>query len=350
MAGIDSLVKGAVGSFAKDKVASYLSPAQMDFITFALNPQGYLLDKGVNAAANALGYGSQYRELKGGAQADKEYYKEVMRDSIGDMLPDTVGDFVRATPRISEADRQPAGEYIAWDPATESWTTQGSPRPVSTSTSADFDNTVRDMTYGTQTPGTGKAVGPLPEGNPIFESNVSNLPYELQSTPVSGAPEGFDPALLAAIIRDANTTNTGATDDLGEVTIVDQKTPSGGDLSYTEIIDILNSTPSVGGSRSLNVPVTESLAPVGSTYDSNLGMNVPVTESLAPVGSTYDSNLGMNVPVTESLAPEGYMFDAGSGMNEYFGGSGGGGGLGKYYDDFSSAAYGKGGQIPRGIR
>ena len=329
MAGINNLVKGAVGTLAKDKVSQYLSPAQMDFITFALNPQGYLLDKGVNAAANALGYGSQYRELKGGAEADKEYYKEVMRDSIGDMLPDTVGDFVRATPRISEADRQPAGEYIAWNPDTQSFETQGSPRPVSTSNSAAFENTVRDMQYGTQTPGTGKAVGPLPEGNPIFESNVSNLPYEIKSTPVSGAPEGFDPALLAAVIRDtgATTTGTGATDDLGEVTIVDQKTPSGGgDLSYTEMLDVLNST---------------------STYDPNLGMNVPVTDILnsAPAGSTYDPNLGMNVPVTESLAPEGYMFDAGSGMNEYFGGGGGGGSLGKYYDDFSSAAYGRGGQV-----
>ena len=332
MSGINTLVKGAVGTLAKDKVASYLSPAQMDFITFALNPQGYLLDKGVNAAANALGYGSQYRELKGGAQGENEYYKEVMRDSIGDMLPDTVGDFVRATPRISEADRAPAGTYTAFDPDTQTYIQQASSQPVvTTGTSDTFDNFVRDLNYGTQTPGTGKAVGPLPEGNPIFESNVSNLPYELQSTPVSGAPEGFDPALLAAIIRDANPTSTGATDDVGEMTIVGQKdSGSGGDLSYTDMIDVLNSTPSVGGSRSLNVPVTE---------------------SLAPVGSTYDPNLGMNVPVTESLAPEGYMFDAGSGMNEYFGGGGGGGGgLGKYYDDFSSQAYVRGGQIPRGIR
>jgi hypothetical protein len=293
MSGINSLVKGTVSSFAKDKVASYLSPSQLDFLTFALNPQAYLLDKGVNAAANALGYGSQYRELKGGAEADKEYYKEVMRDSIGDMLPDTIGDFVRATPRISEADLQPAGEYIAWDPKTESWTIQGSPRPVPTGISRDaFENIARDMQYGTQTPGTGNAVGPLPEGNPIFESNVSNIPYEIKSTPVSGAPEGFDPALLAAVIRGtgATTTDTSSTDDLGEVNIVDQKTPSGGgDLSYTEMLDILNSTPSISGSR---------------------GLNVPVTESLAPVGSTYDPNLGMNVPVTESLAPEGYMFDA----------------------------------------
>ena len=312
MAGITPLVKGAVGSFAKDKVSQYLSPAQMDFITFALNPQGYLLDKGVNAAANALGYGSQYRELKGGAQDEKDYYREVMRDTIGDMLPDTVGDFVRATPRISEADRQPAGEYIAWNPDTQSFETQGSPRPVSTSNSAAFENTVRDMQYGTQTPGTGKAVGPLPEGNPIFENNVSNLPYEIKSTPVSGAPEGFDPALLAAVIRDtgATTTDTGFTDDLGEVTVVDQKTPSGGgDLSYTEMLDVLNST---------------------STYDPNLGMNVPVTESFTPIdfGGTMD-----------------YSDVFGGGYGDFGGGGGGGGGLGKYYDDFSSQAYVRGGQV-----
>jgi hypothetical protein len=130
MAGINDLVKGAVGTLAKDKVSQYLSPAQMDFITFALNPQGYLLDKGVNAAANALGYGSQYRELKGGAEDNKEWYKEVMRDAAGDALPGSIGDFVRATPRIPEADLQPAGEYIAWNPDTQSFETQQSNSPA----------------------------------------------------------------------------------------------------------------------------------------------------------------------------------------------------------------------------
>jgi hypothetical protein len=330
MAGIESLVKGAVGTLAKDKVASYLSPSQMDFITFALNPQAYLLDKGVNAAANALGYGSQYRELKGGAQGENEYYKEVMRDSIGDMLPDTIGDFVRATPRISEADQAPAGVYTAFDPDTQTYVQYGSPNPVSTGTSGAFENTVRDTQYGTQTPGTGKAVGPLPEGNPIFESNVSNLPYEIKSTPVSGAPEGFDPALLAAVIRGtgATTTDTGTTDDLGEVSIVDQKTPSGGgDLSYTEMLDILNSSPAYGPNPNINVSSTD-------------------TSNLAPVGATYDPNLGMNVPVTENLAPEGYMFDAGSGMNEYFGGGGSKGNI----EDYSYSQYRRGGQVPQGIR
>jgi hypothetical protein len=303
MAGINELVKGAVGTFAKDKVSQYLSPAQADFITFALNPQAYLLDKGVNAAANALGYGSQYRELKSGAQGENEYYKEVMRDAIGDMLPGSVGDFVRATPRNTETDNTPAGMY--YDPNVGDFVQSSNPIPVN---SARFENTVRDMQYGTQTPGTGNAVGPLPEGNPIFESNVSNLPYELMSTPVSGAPDNFDPALLAAVIRGtgATTTDTGSTDDLGEVTIVDQKTPSGGgDLSYAEMLDILNSPPA---------------------YGPNPNMNVSSTENFAPMDFGGDSN---------------YYGDFDTSMN--FGGGGGGGG--KYYDDFSSQAYAKGGRV-----
>jgi len=165
MAGIDNLVKGAVGTLAKDKVSSYLSPSQMDFITFALNPQAYLLDKGVTAAADALGYGSQYRELKGGAQDEKEYYKEVMRDTIGDMLPGGVGDFVRANPKNSEIDSSPAGTYTAWNPDTQSFEEQQSNNPVTVfdQFAADrfasgFDVTspynVASNTYiGPQTPG-----------------------------------------------------------------------------------------------------------------------------------------------------------------------------------------------------
>jgi hypothetical protein len=303
--GVESLVKGAVGTLAKDKVSPYLSPSQMDFITFALNPQAYLLDKGVNAAANALGYGSQYRELKGGAQAENDYYKEVMRDTIGDALPTSIGDFIRATPRRSEADSQPTGTYTAFDPDTQTYIQQRSSNPIARSDPTEFDNFVRDLNYGTQTPGTGKAVGPLPEGNPIFENNVSNLPYELMSTPVSGAPNNFDPALLAAVIRDANTTNTGATDDLGEITVVDQKTPSDGDLSYTEMNDILSSP---------------------STYDPNLGMNVPVTESFTPM----DFGGGMD-----------YSDVFGSGYGDF----GGGGGSKGNIEDYSYSQYRRGGQV-----
>jgi len=296
--GVESLVKGAVGTLAKDKVASYLSPSQMDFITFALNPQAYLLDKGVNAAANALGYGSQYRELKGGAQGENDYYKEVMRDTIGDALPNSIGDFVRATPRMTDAEYEARMETLRQS--------AGTPEAI-----AQFDNFVRDLNYGTQTPGTGKAVGPLPEGNPIFESNVSNLPYELMSTPVSGAPNNFDPALLAAIIRDANPTSTGATDDLGEVTVVDQKpSGSGGDLSYTDMIDVLNSSPA---------------------YGPNPNMNVPVTESFTPM----DFGGGMD-----------YSDVFGSGYGDF----GGGGGSKGNIEDYSYSQYRRGGQISRGIR
>jgi hypothetical protein len=105
---------------------------------------------------------------------------------------------------------------------------------------------------------------------------------------------------------------------LGEVTVVDQKTPSGGgDLSYTEMIDILNSSPAYGPNPNMNAPATESFAPMdfGGAMD---------------YSDVFGSSYG----------------DFGSGGS--YGGGGGGGG--RYYDDFSSAAYGKGGQIPRGIR
>jgi hypothetical protein len=367
---VDQFIKGAVGSLAKDKITNTLTPTQMELASFILNPQYYIAEKGINKIADILGYGSDYKNLSADAKSDKDYYKEIIRDSIGNVLPSSIGDIVRATPRTSEADLQPAGAYTTFDPATQTYIQQESSNPVTSANSFGFENFVRDLNYGTQTPGTGAAVGPLPEGNPIFQSNVSNLPYELQSTPVSGAPEGFDPALLAAIIRDANTTSTGATDDLGEGTIVDQNSSGGGGtLSYTDMIDILSSTPNVGGSRGLNVPGAESLAPVGSVYDSSIGANTPAIDSLAPAGYTFDVNTGTVVPATdtsnvspagytfdagsgmnvpEAAAPEGYTFDANTGMNEYLGGGYGGGG--KYYDDFSSAAYVKGGQIYRGRR
>jgi hypothetical protein len=251
MAGIDSLVKGAVGTFAKDKVSPMLSPSQMDFLTFALNPQAYLLNKGVTAAADYLGYGNEYKELKAGAQDDKDYYKEVLRDTIGDALPNTIGDFIRATPRVEEA-YDPYNGYYAQN--IGDWVSTRDSTPEANNKFEDF---VRNENYGTLTPGQGKYVGPLPEDSAIFEANVSNLPYELKATPVSGAPDDFDPALLASILRgdSGSTTGTGSTDDVGEMTIVGQKdSGSGGNLSYTDMIDMqnqtLNSTPNYG----VNIP------------------------------------------------------------------------------------------------
>jgi hypothetical protein len=324
---VDQFIKGAVGSLAKDKITNTLTPTQMELASFILNPQYYMAEKGINKIADILGYGSDYKNLSADAKIDKDYYKEIMRDTVGDMLPEFLGNIVRATPRVEEP-YDPYNGYFAQNINDWVGTRESTPEKLDA-----FENTVRDMNYGTQTPGTGKYVGPLEEDNPIFESNVSNLPYELKSTPVSGAPDDFDPALLAAIIRDANATSTGVTDDLGEVTIVDQKPAgNGSDLSYTDMLDVLNST---------------------STYNPNLGMNVPVTEttSLAPVGPTYDANLGMNVPATESFAP----IDFGGTMDysDVFGGGygdfGGGGSKGNI-EDYSYSQYRYGGQIHRGRR
>ena len=367
MAGIDTLIRGAVGSLAKDKITSQLTPTQMELASFILNPQYYMAEKGINKIAEILGYGSDYRNLSADAKSDKEWYKEVMRDSIGDVLPSSIGDFVRATPRISEADLQPAGMYTAFDPATQTYIQQGSANPIARSDSAGFENTVRDIQYGTQVPGQGKFVGALPEDNAIFQANVSNLPYDLNSIPIDGMPQDLDVNRLRSVIY-------GPAPEVGP-----QPEPGfspgsgftatsggGGDLSYAEMLDILSSTPNVGGSRSLNLPGTESLSPAGFTYDPNIGANTPSTESLAPVGYTFDVNTGTVVPTTdtssvspagytfdagsgmnvpEAAAPEGYMFDAGSGMNEYLGGGSKGN-----IEDYSYSQYRYGGQIHRGRR
>ena len=336
----------------------------MELASFILNPQYYMAEKGINKIADILGYGSDFKNMQADAKANNQYYKELMRDALGNVLPDSIGNIIRSNPKISEADLQPAGEYIAWDPATESWTIQESPRPVSTGKSETFDDFLRDLNAGDS-----QTVGPLEE----YDQKRLDAEYDFQTS-----LSDFQPGLNNDV------------SDLGEVTVVDQKpADSGGDLSYTEMLDILNSTPSISASRGLNVPGTESVAPTGFTYDPNLGANTPATEILAPAGSVYDASIGANTPITDSLAPtgytfdvntgtvvpatdtsnvspagytfdagsgmnvpeaaapEGYTFDANTGMNEYLGGGYGGG---KYYDDFSSAAYVKGGQIYRGRR
>ncbi len=341
MAGIDTLIRGAVGSLAKDKITSQLTPTQMELASFILNPQYYMAEKGINKIADILGYGSDYKNLQADAKSNNQYYKEIMRDALGNVLPDSIGNIIRSNPKISEADQAPAGEYLAWDPATQSWTTQGSPSPVSTGTSDAFDDFLRNLNAGdTQT------VGPLEE----YDQKRLDAEYDFQTS-----LSDFQPGL------------SNNTDDLGEVTVVDQKpADSGGDLSYTEMIDILNSTPSISGSRGLNVPGSESLAPAGSVYDTNIGANTPITESLAPVSYTFDVNTGTVVPATdtssvspdgytfdagsgmnvpETAAPEGYIFDVGSGMNEYLGGGSKGN-----IEDYSYSQYRYGGQIHRGRR
>jgi hypothetical protein len=186
MAGINDLVKGAVGTLAKDKVSQYLSPAQMDFITFALNPQGYLLDKGVNAAANALGYGSQYRELKGGAEDNKEWYKEVMRDAAGDALPGSIGDFVRATPRGNDT---PAGMY--YDPNVGDFVQSSNPVASSDPFAGDRFSGKYDQNsiFNTNSQNYVGPANPKDMDSSIYSSNLTDLLSMLDEYRAAEVPE-----------------------------------------------------------------------------------------------------------------------------------------------------------------
>lgn len=194
MAGIQSLLGGGLKSFGVDKLSENLSPRMREFLPFALNPQGYIVGKAVNSLADILGYGNEVKELQADAKGEKEYYKETMRDAIGNVLPESIGDFVRATPRANID--EPASTY--WDSETQSWKESNSPIVVNP---YQFENTLRNETYGTMTPGQGKYVGPLPEDNAIFQANVSNLPYDLGSSPTEGMPKDFDIELLKQIIN-----------------------------------------------------------------------------------------------------------------------------------------------------
>jgi hypothetical protein len=281
MAGIDTLLRGAIGTLAKDKVSPFLSPSQRDFLALILSPQGYLLDTGITAAANALGYGSQYRELKGGADDNKEWYKEVMRDSIGDMLPDTVGDFVRATPRVSEVDLQPAGEYIAWNPDTQSFETQQSNSPA-----VVFDQFAGDRFGGKY------------DQDSVFNTNSQNYVGPAN-------PKDMDSSIYSS--------------------------------NLTDLLSMLDAY------RTAEVPEIVTTGDKTS-FDADLGMNVPSNTGggdFAPAKTAIDFGGTMDYS------------DVFGGNNNYYGGfdtgmgsgGGGGGSIGKYYDDFSSMAYGKGGRV-----
>lgn len=161
MAGLPSLVASGAKSLLKDKATEFLSPQQMEFAQFAMNPQLYLAEKGIAAVAEMMGYGSQLKELQAGAKDEKDYYKETMRDAIGSVLPAAIGNFVRATPQGTEA---PAGTYTAWNPETQTYEEKQSNSPVSVADAfanqrfdAGFNssspfNTSSDFYVGPQTP------------------------------------------------------------------------------------------------------------------------------------------------------------------------------------------------------
>lgn len=243
MAGINSLLKGAAESFAKDTAGKILTPQQMEFARFLINPQFYLAEQGINKLASVLGYGQEVKQMRSDAQAEKDYYKEIMRDTIGNALPDSIGDVIRANPRVPEADRGPSGTYITYDPETDSWVERQASNPIVPATSSpQFEDLIRNDTYGTLTPGQGQYVGPLPEDNPMFQNRVENLAYDLNSMPTEGVPESLDIERLRNFIY-GNPEDYGPT---SEMVIVDNKQPNvatetpidfGGTMDYGNMFD-----------------------------------------------------------------------------------------------------------------
>jgi hypothetical protein len=316
LADLTSLIAGGAKSLLKDKASEFMSPQQMELARFALSPQAYLADKGITAVAQLLGYGNEFRELKAGAEGEKAYGKEIIRDTIGNALPNSIGDFVRATPRVSEADSQPAGTYTAFDPETQTYKQQGSANPVAMGNSAAFEDFMRDLNAGDNYP-----VGPLEE----YDQTRLNDEYDFQTS--------------LSDFQQPSESNTRSLSSQPS----DTQTPPG----YSFDPNTGTMVPDDSGAQ----------APEGFRFDPDLGMNVPNETPLnaAPEGYTYDANLGMNVPVTESLAPTGYQFDpnTGTAVPIDFGGTmdygdmfGGGGGGGKLEDAFLQAQeYKRGGQI-----
>jgi hypothetical protein len=144
---VDQFIKGAVGSLAKDKITSTLTPTQMELASFIVNPQYYLAEKGINKIAEILGYSNEVKDLQADAKAEKDYFKETMRDTIGNALPNSIGDFIRATPRVEE-DYDPYNGYYAQN--IGDWVSTRDSTPESNNKFEDF---VRNENYGTQTPG-----------------------------------------------------------------------------------------------------------------------------------------------------------------------------------------------------
>lgn len=106
-----------------------------------------------------------------------------------------------------------------------------------------FENYLRDAEYGTITPVDSQYVGPLEEYSSLRADDEYNFMNSLSN---------FQPGLQ-------NDTN-----DLGEMTIVDQKDsgsggdfmPRGSNLSYTDMIDAQNQTLNSTFNSGMNVPAT----------------------------------------------------------------------------------------------
>jgi hypothetical protein len=197
MAGIDSLILSGGKSLLKDKASEFLNPSQLELARFAMNPQTYLAEKGIAAVAELLGYGGAYKELQAGAKDEKDYFKETMRDAIGNVLPGAVGDFVRATPKGTDAT---AGTYTAWNPETQSWEQKQSSSPVSTPN--EFSNQQFDARYNPNSVFNTDSINYVGPNNPkdmnssVYAANMTDLlemldQYRKPETPSTNTNEIF---------------------------------------------------------------------------------------------------------------------------------------------------------------
>lgn len=302
MADLTSLVAGGAKSLLRDKASEYMSPQQMEFARFALSPQAYLADKGIAAVANLLGYGNQYQELKAGAQGQKEYGKEVARDAIGDALPGTLGDFVRATPKMTDADYNASMEELR-----QSTNTPEAIAQFNAGFNPDSQYNINSQNYvGPQDP---RSIN-----SDVYWDNVKAL-YEM----------------LGQYKQPAFSTNDANTDS--------NMAP----LGY--VFDPATGTvvPDDYGTQ----------AGPGYQFDPNTGTAVPIDDMQAGPGYRFDQNTGTAVPINDDMLASmdyGDMFGGGMEQADDFGKYGlgvsdfGGGGA-KSLEQFDMAGYKHGGQI-----
>jgi hypothetical protein len=233
MAGIDTLLKGAGTSFAKDKLSQYLSPTQMDFLSLALGPKAYLLNTGIDVLAKTLGYGNEYKELKTGAEDDKTYAREVARDIIGDMLPDSVGDVIRSTPR---GDDSPAGMY--YDSDVGDFVQSSNPVASSDSFAGDRFGGKYDQNsvFNTNSQNYVGPANPKDMDSSIYSGNLTDLLEMLNAYEAKAVPE-----IVTTDARDTVSDGSTFDADIGASVPVGDQAPAetsidfGGTMDYSDI-------------------------------------------------------------------------------------------------------------------
>jgi hypothetical protein len=178
MAGIQSLLGGGAKSFGIDKLSENLSPQMRELLPFAINPQGYLVGKAVNSLADYLGYGNEVKDLQEDAKANKDYAKEIIRDTVGDLLPQPIGDFVRSTPNTPY---EPVGSY--WDPEQNAFVNPNENNLDPTGQRVNSSDELREALYGTITPNYARFVGPQELNSPSDQIGMKFLAEDLGVPP-----------------------------------------------------------------------------------------------------------------------------------------------------------------------